>query len=775
MGPMTQADIEKWIAENNGELRREGPDANGITTYYARNGQTISIDASGLPRMRGFSPPADGADQQPAASPTPKRGTGMTQQELEAIINGFGQLGPGDFREEVKQEDVPNPAAYDENGQYIQGTPLTVKGPVTYRTWVKPGTNQRLTVKVNPDGSYTQVYSGADASINPTKPNQTGQKTQIEGTPTPNGPDNERPRMVTRDASGKEVEARELTPAEMAEWRSNRERSRNPGGKTDAEMQAQTQKDDTTVESVVYEGKGKDRKKVTTYKSGRKVVEDAATSATATGVTYDADGTKVTKYDDGTETREQLSPAQRRAEDEATKPKEVRKPIQGKDGRQYTEVTTTDPKSGKTETHYENENGERVALPGSAMAGVKDVPSFTPDLTKPGAGIIDRQKQLDELYRAGKLTWEQRQTVLAADIETAKSVAGEFNAGATILREQYQNNVAQRGQDVTQANSRATLANQHTQNATALIEKFAPYLGVTPGDAGKMFMGMMASQLATATMYGGMANAPRVEMDPRLISFADRAVGAATAPVVPPGPGEAAAPVAPAQTDPAAVIAAHRATGQPLPAPLFGGPRPTSLEGQRVTLTGNENPNDIVTIYDSNTGETKEMTVGQWREQVAAYPIMAKTGVVRAIRPAAPAGNVPPGMMSPNPMDITQTTAPVNPLPGEPGHNPTMPVGMGLPDAMPDRGALATGEMLFGKSLPQPTSWRQDAEDRMYALTMPEQQAYGAGNGLFGASLPPALTQPAGMDFGLSAPQGGSTDPIDAEARRQLREAGVLV
>jgi hypothetical protein len=69
--------------------------------------------------------------------------------------------------------------------------------------------------------------------------NAAGGTIQIEGTPNGQGFDNERPVMVTRDASGKITESRPLTPAEEKDWRENRERSRNPGGKTDAEVQAQ--------------------------------------------------------------------------------------------------------------------------------------------------------------------------------------------------------------------------------------------------------------------------------------------------------------------------------------------------------------------------------------------------------------------------------------------------------------------------------------------------------------------------------------------------------
>lgn len=88
----------------------------------------------------------------------------MTQEQLEALLAQMGALGPGDFREETKQEDIPNPAA-TANGGLDPNAPLTIKGPVTYRTWVKPGTNRRLTVKVNGDGTYTQAFSGADPEI----------------------------------------------------------------------------------------------------------------------------------------------------------------------------------------------------------------------------------------------------------------------------------------------------------------------------------------------------------------------------------------------------------------------------------------------------------------------------------------------------------------------------------------------------------------------------------------------------------------------------------
>lgn len=67
-----------------------------------------------------------------------------------------------------------------------------------------------------------------------------GQTVQIEGTPDPGkqgGFDNERPVKVTRDAKGNQVGlAVPLTGKDLEDWRTDREKSRNPGNKTDKEL-----------------------------------------------------------------------------------------------------------------------------------------------------------------------------------------------------------------------------------------------------------------------------------------------------------------------------------------------------------------------------------------------------------------------------------------------------------------------------------------------------------------------------------------------------------
>lgn len=190
------------------------------------------------------------------------------------------------------------------------------------------------------DGTYVDARTasnGADYAIVDYKPSSQYKPTEsstsvprdavprTEGTPLPGGGyDNEQPVMVWRRPDGTVVKTEPLSADERKKWQEDREKSRNPGGKTDAQVkddetkaEAQRKADDTTIVGVDYSGTGKNRKKVTTYKSGRTQTDAAPTDATPVSTSYEPDGTKVTKYDDGTETREQQAPGTRAAEQRA--------------------------------------------------------------------------------------------------------------------------------------------------------------------------------------------------------------------------------------------------------------------------------------------------------------------------------------------------------------------------------------------------------------------------------------------------------------------------
>lgn len=669
----------------------------------------------------------------------------LSQAQVEQWIAQNG--GPSALQYGVEKKQVRNPE-YDPATNPLAPQYVDIEVEV----WKNGKTDAMLSVRRLPDGNLEQIEN---IGANPNKPaERTSDKPtigRVEGTPMPDGTfDNTKPIWVERDP----VTQQQVGPAKQlnAQQREDWEREKN-GGKTDAQVRAESE-EASSQDAVpnrpgwvkITRKKGNDTKTVYRGPDGKEVESLPEEVKTGTKQFVHTDGKtyfEVTKTEGGVTSVYVTDSAGNRV----TLPGKESKSITQKrapNGTVYYEVSVEKDGRKETYTASDPEGNTRIPPPGqSPMEGVTDIPPFTPDLTKPGGGLVERAEQLNGLMKAGKIkTWEQRQAILAEDIKTANVVAGEFNTASTLLREDYQQRTSQRSGDITQAGNRATLANTHHQNAVALIEKFAPYLGATPGDAGKLFLGMMASQLATATAYGGMKDVPREDMDPRLRQWAENTLGRSLAPTsVPPGPGEASAPVAagvaatnaaaanptganvqaatdatmqgsqaafgalglpPVQPDPRAVEAAFRATGQPLPAPAF---RPTPLTSA-VPSTPDQSGQPASFI---------DNTVWQQAPQ---------------------------------------------------------PVGM----APLDTQNMANGEALFGKTLPQPQSWRQDAQDQAFALTMPQPQAYGTGAGLFGGSLPLALTQPAGgMDFNLNPPQGGGMDPIDAEARRQLQAEGVLV
>jgi hypothetical protein len=459
-----------------------------------------------------------------------------TQEELDARL---GAAGGSRFvhSDTVGKRKVPNPD-YD---KYDAKSQETIE--LDIEQWRTPEGHVIQAVHM-PDGSWDVIQDEPPAK--PASASSTAIPAdavpRIEGTPLPGGGfDNEAPVQVWRRPDGTVVKTEPLTGPERTKWEEDRQKSRNPGQKTDAQLATEKKEADAKAEKDAANNRGTTTLKpdgrggtiaVTTYPDGR-----APTTAPVPGVPSEAQN----KY------------------------------------REVKQDPTTGKWSGLTASGQWEPIEGGPGLPDKGVGNLKDLPAYQPDLTKPGAGLIDYARQLDEYMAAHpEFTWEKRQQVLTAAQAQARQVTDEWNIGARALETQYQGSLTQRGQDINQATGRANLANQHIQNANALIEKFAPYLGVTPGDAGKMFMGMMASQLATATMYGGMREPPPVEMDPRLTAFAGRMPGGQTA-----APPPAPAPTAPSTLTPeqadrdmaAAVRAAHAATGQPLPAPLLG-PRP---------------------------------------------------------------------------------------------------------------------------------------------------------------------------------------------------------
>lgn len=409
----------------------------------------------------------------------------------------------------------------------------------------------------------------------------------------------------------------------------------------------------------------------------------------------------------------------------AEKPAErVEKPYVTKDGRQLTEVTEINPSSGRKRTYFvDPKTGQEVTL--NEGPNVKGVPPWTPDLTKPGVGLIDRARALDELHRAGKITWAERNQILAQDQQLAQTVAGEFNLGVAILREDYQNQVTQRGQDVQTANTRLSIANQHFENALGLVTKFARYLGETPGDAGKLFRSLIADQLAYATSIGGLRDYPRETLPAGLRSWAERATGGPGGPGTPPGPA-GSPPAAPADALGVGAVPGflQPGAGQPtrsLPEPAFR-PHPPVEPGAPAGA-----PDDALRSSYLGTPEQVARSAS-WRAPFTLDPALF-------------------------------------------GHTPDNPL---VPPDPARRRPDPAIEALFGRSLPpvpppEADSWRQQALNRRDLLL---------GASVAGSSLPAFDVEPAGLD--LNASMGpmlapvldtripGLTTEMDAMARFEL-------
>jgi hypothetical protein len=672
----------------------------------------------------------------------------ISQEEMDRRIAAAG--GPRMTHAlRVGKHKVPNPN-YD---LYDVASEKEVE--VDVQQWTSPE-GYTLQAAQLPDGTW-EVVKDVPPTPKPTSatakpPIPPGGSSATEGTPDPSKPggwDNTRPRQVIRDANGTVVWSEELTGADLNAWRQQqaqtgekREPVQGRPGWTSV-TRTVTHAGNTTTTTVYV---GPDGKEVPTLPNDPADRVGKPTGATRTvqnnGVTV-----KETEYllPDGTK--------EWRSQTETTQPDRVGKPTgntreRTENGQKIKETEYVLP-DGKTEWRTQTAQTDGVGnIPG--------LPTYTPDLTKPGAGLFEYAKQLDEFMKANpSFTWEKRQQVLEAAQKQANTVVQEFNTGAAILREQYQSNVTQRGQDINQANSRAQLANQHHQNAIGLIEKFAPYLGVTPGDAGKLFLGMMASQLATATAYGGMNNYAREEMDPRLLSFADRAVGGAgrpaaavspTPPGTPPnalglgGPGAVFTPQGwtppPANPDAAmaeAVRQQRAASGQPLPAPVLA-PQPQA--------------------------GSMDATDPAQQGQPAYSPVPVTT--VRPVDTTIPQ----PGYVQPLPPTGTL------PMPAAPQPSPIDPI---MPN--PATQSMAPLESMFANVLPpEPISWHEQAQNRAAYLETPDPSSVARGAALFGGEVP---QQPMYGGFSLGGPVGpaplplasripGLTPEIDAEAKRQL-------
>jgi hypothetical protein len=294
----------------------------------------------------------------------------------------------------------------------------------------------------------------------------------------------------------------------------------DPRAETNAERAKRAQdtyhQQDTTPVSAEYVGKGKDRKKVTTYQSGRTLTEDAATNATVTGVSYDTDGTKVTTYDDGTETRESPAPGSDVAEE-----------VKGADGKTYIKHTVKGTGTTPGKIYYTDQSGKEATLPDDTKGQLQIIPEgapkFTPDYTQDDMGLSAYNQQLMQAARAGIITKEQGAQLIAqaGDIATRSA-----NHGSTLRNEQatadqraneqankgVDQQITQRGQDINETASRRTAANTTFDNALNQVISVARYGGKGVGPvAAQALREALGMAQQNADRWGGLKETPRVD------------------------------------------------------------------------------------------------------------------------------------------------------------------------------------------------------------------------------------------------------------------------
>jgi hypothetical protein len=458
----------------------------------------------------------------------------MTQQELEALLAQFGVLGAGDFREETKIEEIPNPASTANGG--TENVPPTMKGPVVYRTWVKPGTNQRLTVRVDGDNTYTKTFQGSDPDI----------KTS---TTTPRTPSQE--------------------AADALATRQEAERARNRGLPRDQDPADETDDERRTRAQATIDRQGREARDAETRQ--RQAAQDAQQAADRNkpgAPTLKPDGkggtVAVQTMPDGSIKTTPLPGVP------SDKPNPDRVTVEGV-------------------VYERGPDGVYAPAQGlpTAGAGVRNVPTFTPDYARPEAGlglmdyVAELRKKVGLPAAQGGITEKEfvdAVTLARADAQTAMTAA---TSAAETERQTLTAQRAETARRQAQASSDFTSA----QNANKDIWKYT-----APGQAtlDTMAYGSVAANRGVQAMYGGTQEVPYPTMlNPWVERMRAQLQGGA---VGPPPAGERQEPLpghrplasvvsapalaAPPVMDPAAAAAAQMANPVFRPPPPVTGPMP---------------------------------------------------------------------------------------------------------------------------------------------------------------------------------------------------------
>lgn len=527
----------------------------------------------------------------------------------------------------------------------------------------------------NPDGSLATTPN--PNYIPPATAKPQGSTTQIEGTPIAGGGfDNERPVMVTRGPDGAVLSSEPLTPAEMQEWRNQRERSRNPGGKTDAELRP---------------GAGKP---VRTYTG-----TDPATGKPAT----------VTEYDDGSKTYDEVKPGAGKpvrsytGTDPATgKPATVTeyddgsktyvesKPGAGKPVRTY---AGTDPATGRPATVTEYDDGTKAYAESKPENRYREVRQdeesgrwwgLKPDGTweemqgGPGAGntgpmgappnprlevgqIQNNLRQYrDELNRRHALPDGDPEKISTAQWTRLWNAA--YQDASTSLAEQ-QAIQAEANQRVSQASNRLSAASTQFNNAANVVESQNRYLQPGSRAGGRAFAAALGLQQLTAAATGGY-DTPPVTIRPTGIAALDQPPPSVARPPVevpPAAPPAAPALPAPIFRPPPPVEGAVPAAAAPATAPAVGAAPAAPTPPPPTTAVPLAPGDEMVTVTDQwgNTMTIPRSKLDNRPGGTDDLTIVPAAGAPQSMSPQAPSWQNFAALAAPTAAPAVQPVMPV--------------------------------------------------------------------------------------------------------------------
>lgn len=334
-------------------------------------------------------------------------------------------------------------------------------------------------------GQTREVYRGGKWVVEPNPLYQpsgsTTKEWRTEGTPLPGGGyDNSNPIMAAYVNGQRTGETRQPTAKELEDWNLAGQMTRNPGGKTDAEIKAEAEKNKPGAPTLKPDGKG-----------GTIAVQTMP------------DGTIKTTPLPGV-------------------PSEV--------SSKYKEVKQ-DPKTGKWSGLTPDGKWEEIAGgPGLPSKGGKLPPGVNPPRFSRGnvAAELNRfNRELDQAVARGEITKEEAVGFYTPYHQEASTYISEQNNADSQDNNAVSSALTQRSQNLTQSGNRLNWANSAFQNAAQQDNNL---LMGAAGTGKSALVPLLTLQAGLANAAGGFRDQPEVEI--RRYPAMGAGVPASIAPVI---------------------------------------------------------------------------------------------------------------------------------------------------------------------------------------------------------------------------------------------------